>query len=339
MSQINIFLTGATGYIGGSVLAALLRHPRSNEFHITVLVRAAEKAAGFREVGVTAVVGSYADKHLLTNHAAQSDVVIACADADDVPATEALLAGLKKRHQQTSTAPILIHTSGIGVFIDNADGNFASDEIYSDLDLHKLEALPRTQPHREVDLAIADAGKEGYAKTHVILPGLVYGIAKTRLVSLQLSNSRSQQIPSIVNAGLARRQGGVVGKGLNIWSNVHIEDVVHLYMCIFDYSVNYHRPNGFYYGVNGECAVGDISRVVAEELHDRGCGDRTPTVFTKAEVKKYLVSHPSCNPFIGSNARARGDRARSLGWKPKHTNRDMLDSISDEVAASMGTQV
>lgn len=41
--------------------------------------------------------------------------------------------------------------------------------------------------------------------------------------------------------------------------------------------------------------------------------------------------------MIGANARARGDRARSVGWQPVHGTRSMLESIRDEVATSMDT--
>ncbi|KAF9223841.1 NAD(P)-binding protein [Gyrodon lividus] len=337
MASISILLTGPTGYIGGSVLSALLRHPRFEEFHITVLVRSAEKVSRFNGVPVVPVVGSYADTGLLTKLASQSDLVITCADADDLPAAEAILAGLNKRHRETLTVPVLIHTSGIGVLMDNALGNYASDEIYSDLDIHKLECLPKTQPHREVDLAIADAGEEGYAKTCIVLPGLVYGIAKTHLVSLGLQNPRSQQIPNIIKAGLDRRQGGVVGRGLNIWSHVRIEDLVCLYMHIFDAAISCRRLYvgriGFYFGENGECAIGEICQVVAKGLHARGCGDSKPTVFTQGEMEKYFT------PMMGANARVRGERARSIGWRPVHTTQDMLDNIRVEVDASFGTQV
>ncbi|KAF9236710.1 hypothetical protein BU15DRAFT_89011 [Melanogaster broomeanus] len=338
MSPINILLTGSTGYIGGSVFSALLRHPRLEEFHITALVRSTEKAARLSGLPATPVVGSYDDTDLLTNLASQSDVVIACADSDDFPAAEAILAGLKKRHRETLTTPILIHTGigTVGALIDNAQGNYASAEIYSDLDIHKLESLPETQPHRDVDLTIADAGDEGYVKTCIVLPGLVYGIAKTRLVSLGVQNPRSQQIPTIIETGLDRRQGGIIGKGLNIWSHVHIEDLVGLYMHIFDAAIGYGRLYsgrlGFYFGENGECAFGEIFRVVARELHARGCGDIKPTVFTQKEMEKYFT------PMMGANARARGERARSIGWRPKHGTQDLLDSIRDEVATSMGTQ-
>ncbi|CAF4062689.1 unnamed protein product, partial [Adineta steineri] len=40
--QINIFLTGATGYIGGSILTGLLQHPNVSTFKITALIRGDE---------------------------------------------------------------------------------------------------------------------------------------------------------------------------------------------------------------------------------------------------------------------------------------------------------
>lgn len=39
--------------------------------------------------------------------------------------------------------------------------------------------------------------------------------------------------------------------------------------------------------------------------------------------------------MMGANARARGERARSIGWKPVHGTQSMLESIHDEVAVSM----
>jgi hypothetical protein len=45
--------------------------------------------------------------------------------------------------------------------MDQADGNFIADEIYSDLDIPKIESLPKTQPQREVDIAVVAADEEG----------------------------------------------------------------------------------------------------------------------------------------------------------------------------------
>ena len=95
--KTHIFLTGATGecqvvarrriettdniirgYIGGTVLARLLCHPRSDTFHTTVLVRSESKASQFRSMGIRAVVGSYNDLDLLSQLAEEADIVIAC---------------------------------------------------------------------------------------------------------------------------------------------------------------------------------------------------------------------------------------------------------------------
>lgn len=64
----------------------------------------------------------------------------------------------------------------------------------------------------------------GYVKTHIILPSTIYGIASGPLVDLDLQNAHSQQIPTLVDLGLERGQGGMVGEGRNMWPNVHINE-------------------------------------------------------------------------------------------------------------------
>lgn len=45
--------------------------------------------------------------------------------------------------------------------MDNAEGKYEGTEIYSDLDIPKIESLPVTQPHRIVDRAVVAAAEEG----------------------------------------------------------------------------------------------------------------------------------------------------------------------------------
>jgi D-arabinose 1-dehydrogenase-like Zn-dependent alcohol dehydrogenase len=55
----------------------LLNHPNAASFHITVLVRAAEKAEKLKTLGVNAVIGSHTDTTLVEKLASEADVVIA----------------------------------------------------------------------------------------------------------------------------------------------------------------------------------------------------------------------------------------------------------------------
>ena len=74
-----LFILGP-GYIGGSVLTRILKHSGRSNFHITALVRSAEKGEKLKSLGVDAtILGSYSDEKLgfLTEAVSQSDVVFA----------------------------------------------------------------------------------------------------------------------------------------------------------------------------------------------------------------------------------------------------------------------
>ena len=108
-----------------------------------------------------------------------------------------------------------------------------------------------------------------------------------------MQNPRSRQIQAIIDAGIDRRQGGMIGKGVNVWSHVHIEDLACLYMHIFDAAISscrlYVGRIGMYFAESGECEVGEIFQAVGKELSARGCGGSRPTVFTQAEMEKYAL--------------------------------------------------
>jgi len=55
----------------------------------------------------------------------------------------------------------VLRQSGTGVLADKADGNYLTDKIYTDTDIPMIESLPKTQPHRDVELAVVAADEEG----------------------------------------------------------------------------------------------------------------------------------------------------------------------------------
>lgn len=101
---------------------------------------------------------------------------------------------------------------------------FASDTIYSDLNVDQIKSIPPDAVHRNVDLAIVDADEKGYARTYIVLPSTIYGFATHHLVEAGISNPISIQIPNVTRASLSRKQAGMVGLGKAIWPDVHIDD-------------------------------------------------------------------------------------------------------------------
>ena len=68
------------------------------------------------------------------------------------------------------------------------------------------------------------AANSGYARTYIILPSTIYGIEKNGFTEAGLQNPHSVQVPALIRASLKRGQGGMVGKGKNLWPNVDIDD-------------------------------------------------------------------------------------------------------------------
>ena len=71
----TIFILGATGYIGGSILHRLLDDPN---YSITALVRNAEKAKKLETFGVKAILGSLDDSDKVQQATAAADIVLHC---------------------------------------------------------------------------------------------------------------------------------------------------------------------------------------------------------------------------------------------------------------------
>ncbi|TFY82933.1 hypothetical protein EWM64_g1075 [Hericium alpestre] len=337
--KIHIFVTGATGYIGGSVIQELLNHPKADQFEITAYVRNEDRANKLNGLGLKTALGSLDDTEKLAELASQADIVINMADADHYKGNMAILEGLKKKHEKTGKVPILIHTSGTGVLTDDAAGEKEMDTIYYDNNPEQIESLPDTQIHRDTDLKVVEADKQGYARTYIILPGTIYGIATGKLFDLGISNPHSVQVPWLVKASLARGQAGVVGEGKNLWPNVDIRDVAQLYITVFNRVLENpdatpHGREGFFFAVNGEHRLIDVSKEIGKAVYELG-KSKTPevTTFTDEENQKFFGG-----TYLGTNSRARAENSKSIGWKPTRTTKDFLASIKPEVEALAAKQ-
>ncbi|KAF8885460.1 hypothetical protein BD779DRAFT_674409 [Infundibulicybe gibba] len=318
-SKTSFFMTGVTGYIGGAVLVRFLRHPEFKSFSITALVRSSKKAEKLKTLGINAVVGSHSDLQLIEKLASEAEFIFAMANADHMTAAQAILRGMKNRFETTGIAPKFINTSETSVLIDAAAGQYATDVIYDDADPEQIETLAPTQPHRDVDSEILNADKQGYAKTYIILPSMVYGIAQGKLVDTGIQNPYSIQIPALIRASLDRGNGGMIGQGKNIWANAHIEELGDLYLALYKSIVTNpatgHGREGIYFGENGECNLYDVGKAIGQALVDLGkAKSAEPTTFTKEEIDKYLRG---C--YLDSNSRCKANRSRSIGWNPVKT--------------------
>ena len=279
---MRIFLTGATGYIGSAVLDALLR---ANQ-QVTALVRTPQAADALASRGVTPVLG---DLRTVKSYRAAADAhdayIHTAADASpnrediDRIAIETLLSVAS---DSATYSPVsFVYTSGLWVLGSNAQ---PMDET--------AQANPGHLHWRPVheDRVLRAAG--AHLRTAVIRPGVVYG-GNRGIVSDLLKNALN---------GLIR----VIGTGDNYWPLVYDRDLADLYVRVATSSA----ATGVYHANDeGDETVNAIVESIAGHL------SMTPDVrhVPLDEARKKLGPYADA---LALNQRARGPRARALGWSP-----------------------
>ena len=285
----RIFVTGATGFIGGAIALRLVAAGAD----VRGLARSPDRAKLLERLGVRPVVGLLSDAALLAQEAGAADAVVNAADADHREAVEAFIQAL------SGTGKTLIHTSGSSIVADEAGGE-PGDVIYTDIPEHPVPGkAARVAIDRRV-LAAADVN----IRSVVVCPTMIYGLGRG-------PTTRSQQIPALLRHAQEARISHHVGRGLNRWSHVHIDDVAKLYLLALEKAA----PGSFFYAENGEATLLEIARDIARHLDVAG-----PEPLSVEEASK--VWEPAAVRYgFGSNSRVRADRAREeLGWSPRNSS-------------------
>ncbi|WGF86582.1 NAD-dependent epimerase/dehydratase family protein [Marinivivus vitaminiproducens] len=300
---MQVFVTGAAGYIGGSIAARLIEAGHG----VRGLVRSEAKAEAVRALGITPVEGTLDDGELLAEEARGADAVINAASSDHRGAVDALLAALAG-----SDKPFL-HTSGSSVIGDEARGE-PSDRVVREND--DFEPHPARAARYALDRAVLGAGKDG-VRSAVLCNTLIYG----RGLGAQPD---SIQVPYLVRQARASGVARHVGRGLNVWSHVHIEDLADLYVLALAKA----EPGSFLFVENGEASFRDMAAKVAQAL---GCAGPEDWPFPEAAA---AWGEAMATFTMGSNSRVRGALGRELGWSPSRPG--VLDWIAKANVDAIG---
>ncbi|TDW51037.1 nucleoside-diphosphate-sugar epimerase [Curtobacterium sp. PhB42] len=190
---MHVLLTGASGYIGSSVLRALVAHGHE----VTAIVRSDEKAQHVRDAGGHALVGDVTDTEAVERLLHETDGVVHTASAPDVDPdfTATVL------RASAGTPKPFVHTGGIFTF-----GNSTDISEQSPIDPPELTSW-RTA--NEAAVRASDV------RTTIVAPGIVYG--------------RGAGIPAMfVSDGT--QPVTLVGDGSQRWTTVHVDDLGELYV-------------------------------------------------------------------------------------------------------------
>ncbi|CAI7591173.1 unnamed protein product [Penicillium glandicola] len=331
----KLFITGATGYIGGDSLATLVvNHP---EISYSALVRSTEKAEQVKAhyPFVRIVVGDLDDSTLLERESAAADIVLHTADASDhVGAAKAIIAGLVAGHTKENPG-YLLHTGGTGILTwedtdKNEYGN-KSEHVYNDWDgVDEFLNLPDHAFHRNVDQLVLQAGTQhaDVLKTALVCPPTIYGKGRGPV------SQRGRQVYTLAELTLRLKKGPIIGAGQSIWNHVHIHDLSDVYALLIDAAIagrtddGLWGPKAYYLTETGEHYWGQLAQATAEAATKLGYLPEAKAEAIDLESAKKYAGFEALS--WGLNSRGRSQRAREiLAWNPSRSS--LVDELPDIV--------
>src|SRR5262245_61896780 len=296
---MRIFLTGATGYIGGAVLDALVRGGHD----VTALVRDNAKAARVASRGARPVVGNIGATESYRAAADAQDGYIHTA-FDAAPgrgpaieriALETIVAAARRPRTAGSSTPptrFIIYTSGGSVL------GRTPEPATENAPVNPISHVSWRPEHEDYILA---AGADRL-RTIVIRPGVVYGGCAGQVGEMLKAASN----------GLVR----VIGDGNNHWPLIYDRDLADLYVRLAgreDASGVYHAND------EGEQRVNDIVSAISPHVPLPPDVRHVPIDEARAKMGSYAEA-------LSLDQLIRSPRARALGWAPS------LRSVSGNAA-------
>jgi nucleoside-diphosphate-sugar epimerase len=301
---MNIFVTGATGFIGTAVVKELI----SSGHQVTGLSRTTQGAEKLQKLGAKARVGRLDQPGLLREAAADSDGVIHLAFMHglghmDLMTRLRLFAGALNGGIMSSFMRILhqteceaikalgsgLESTGRPLIVTSGVLSLPSGKISTEEDNHRTDG-----PNRAFsETAALDFVPRGVRASVIRLAPTVHGAGDRGL------------IPRLIEAARKKGSSIYIGDGANRWPAVHVRDAARLFRLALEKG----EPGAKYHGVD-ETGVPfrEIASKIAAKLRITTSSCSTPK---SAKHLGFLSS------FVGLDSPSSSEwTQQTLSWKP-----------------------
>ncbi|KAI0441164.1 hypothetical protein F4803DRAFT_434364 [Xylaria telfairii] len=333
----NILVTGAAGYIGGSVVAALLSTnahiPTKNLF---AAARTEEQVEILQSLGIKVLLLNLQDEKAVAEAVIQNeiDIVVHTTSSIDVQQAINLIKALGKRGEVTGKDTYHIHSSVTTGY--SKEGGWPYGTVKDGDAVYKLEKeLNDGFPIRKTNTAITELAKAEGVTNFIIGVPFVYGTGAGKWKKL------SQNIPATIKAAISLKAVYKFDENSN-FACVHISDLAEYYVLFVKKILQGEKlpsgEEGYYFAVAHEAGWWDMTQSLAEVLHARGLvTEPTTKLWPSDDMAAEALELPRQFVRLMHTARVTIDYKNRypLDWQPKWDNQRLLASMDDEVTSTL----
>ncbi|KAF2792902.1 NAD(P)-binding protein [Melanomma pulvis-pyrius CBS 109.77] len=335
MSQ-NILITGAAGYIGGSILADLIARSSSliKKANISAAVRSEEQVQALSKLGINVLRLDLSDEKAVAEAVIQNQIDIVVHTASSIVGSLALnlIKALGQRREVSGDQVYFIHSSVTTMFSEEGGWPFGEVRDTDDL-LGQEKQIEPGNPVRDSNILVTEQAKILGVTSFIVVVPYTYGRGTGECKKLSVNLS------TYIRTSIAKRTVYKFDKDGNP-PTAHISDVVALYTLIIMRILNKDLvpsgEKGYYFAMAHRYSWWNVMQRIAEAMHARRLVDEPEAkIWPSYEMAAESLGYPLL--YMRAIGTSTGElvpvNAYKLGWNPKWDEEMFMNSMDDEVLA------
>ncbi|KAF4829480.1 hypothetical protein CGCTS75_v006752 [Colletotrichum tropicale] len=337
----NILITGASGYLGGTLLARWKEADLDGYDKLFALVRTDAQAEAVKSHGAEPLSFSPKDEVAVRDAVVNNRITIVyyLIDALNSAGQKNFIKALAEVKRQTGADVHFLHTTGAKIFSSHAGAPTDRPLLDTDPDLYsiqKAQKAPVPIMQTAVDtnnIVIEEAAAQG-VKAYIFAPCIVYGKNEG------FGNPISIQTRDIVKVARAAGRVYSITSGRPTWPVCHVTDNATLYLQILRSILNGDSPgsgkNGYYLASAGSVVWDDLYAAMAKALLKRGIISTDEVV--QADQKAVDIMAGGMGVYaslvemgLAGKCTFTSRHGSEIGWKARYPPEHILDTAEAEV--------
>ncbi|KAJ9142995.1 NAD(P)-binding protein [Pleurostoma richardsiae] len=341
----RILLTGASGYLGGDLLARLGGAGLPSHEKLFALVRNDGQAEAVKKYGAEPITFDTRDELAVRQNVVDNKITIVYFLIDSLSclSQKHFIKALAEVKQVTGKDVHFLHTSGAKIFSSHAGAPTERPLLDTDpklFDIQKAQkpTVARVPEAIDTNCQVIELSDKFGVRSYVFVPCIVYG------KGAGFGNPISIQTVAIFKAGRGAQRVYKVDTGRPTWPVCHVSDNSTLFIEILRAILAGRNPGygkkGYYLAASGSVAWDDIYNAMAVAMATRNLISDSEVVPADDKALERMSKALGCpKDFValqlGGLCTFTAEHGKELGWNPQFAPEHIIEAADEEVEVIM----